>query len=447
MRRAVLVLAFVVAGCEQGAGSLVSHATPTSSSVAVAKSPSSTPSWSLSQSPSVVQSPSSPSSPSSTASASRICPPTSIAWTASLRAGSGLPQVLSGSPLFAVLEAKGTTSCAPNTVVISGLDGRARASADFEPLPLPWTGCVGAGPWLPPSAHVAAGKVYFADGTGTIRSLDSGGKVAVVAAIPFSGLQQMLSFAISPDGGSLMAAVFTLPPKPISGDPCSSGTWFYGPGSFTLDVYAGPSVGPVHLLYHQVLSTGSAQPIFDVMAFVGWDAVGPLVMDPTNWQGVADGDSIPIFGTFARADPQSGQMTQPLDSSPQKCLVTFVGTPGDYVCTTGGIPAYTLSIRRPDHSVLWAYTHLPAYTGYAYLSPSESSAAFTVPAGRPSGLVVTSAGSTVSVSTGPLGWLGDQVVIGSNGTDLVYVTLADPSTAVDLGFTGVFVGTISAQGV
>src|SRR5258707_5028860 len=69
------------------------------------------------------------------------------------------------SLLFAVLEAKGTTNAYIwNTVAIAGLDGRARAKTTFIPMPVPKMGCIGA--VIPRSAHVAAGKVYFADGKG-----------------------------------------------------------------------------------------------------------------------------------------------------------------------------------------------------------------------------------------------------------------------------------------
>src|SRR4051794_13042728 len=61
--------------------------------------------------------------------------------------------------LFAVLEAKGTASF--NTVAIAGLDGYAKAKATFTPMRVPTVGCTGTA--VPPlSAHVAAGKVYFA---------------------------------------------------------------------------------------------------------------------------------------------------------------------------------------------------------------------------------------------------------------------------------------------
>jgi hypothetical protein len=421
MRSTTVVLAILVTSCGASCVSVTPSASPTSSFV-----------------------PSSSQAPSPSPSPGGSCYPTSIAWTASPPAGAGLLSTSGAPPLFAVLEAEGTTYCASNTVVIAGLDGRSRASATFQPMPVPGQRCIGSGSWLPPSAHVAAGKVFFVDGTGTIRSLDANGKVKVLAAIPFSGVQQMLSFAINPDGSTLMAAVFTLPPLLSSGDLCDGGTWSFGPGTSTLDVYSGPSSGPVRLLYHQILWTGTYRPQFDLLAFVGWDALGLLVTDPTNWTGGGGGDALPLPGIFARVDPQSGLMTHRLENNPESCLVANVGARGDYACLTGMIPTYTLSVRRPDHSEIWAFTHLPAYAGIPYLSPSENSAAFTVPSELPQGLVVTPAGAGVSVAAQPLGWLGDKVVIGSNRTDLVYVTLSAPNTAVDLGITGVFVGTIQA---
>src|SRR5579859_4932050 len=118
--------------------------------------------------------------------------------------GSSPSSAASSSPptavtLFAALETNAAAAQFQwNTVVIAGLDGVARAKLTFTPLPIPYAGCEGA--VLPPSAHVAAGKVYFADGQGTIRSLDPQGNAASVASIPFTGNQQMLSFAVSPDG-------------------------------------------------------------------------------------------------------------------------------------------------------------------------------------------------------------------------------------------------------
>src|SRR5919204_1180447 len=115
----------------------------------------------------------------------------------------------SPTPLFAVLEAKGTANASTyNTVAIAGLDGYARAKATFTPMPVPVVGCMAA--ILPSQAHVAAGKVYFADAHGVIRSLATDGRVMTAATFPMTSTQQMLSFAVSPDGGRIIGTVFTL---------------------------------------------------------------------------------------------------------------------------------------------------------------------------------------------------------------------------------------------
>src|SRR5579859_5093885 len=94
-------------------------------------------------------------------------PPTTIVASPSPTPSSAPPPE---SLLFAALETNANAAQFQwNTVAIAGLDGNARAKTTFVPMPIPYTGC--AGPVLPPSAHVAAGKVYFADGTGEIRSL------------------------------------------------------------------------------------------------------------------------------------------------------------------------------------------------------------------------------------------------------------------------------------
>src|SRR5438128_10819296 len=94
----------------------------------------------------------------------------------------GKPAAAVESPalLFAVLEAKGTAnSWTYNTVAIAGLDGYARAKTTFTPMPVPSLGCMGA--VIPPSAHVAAGKVFFADAKGVVRSLSIDGTIRTVA--------------------------------------------------------------------------------------------------------------------------------------------------------------------------------------------------------------------------------------------------------------------------
>src|SRR4029077_14719479 len=183
--------------------------------------------------------------------------------TPSSKAPSSLPL------LFAVLEAKGTVNAYTwNTVAIAGLDGRARAKTTFVPMPLPKMGCIGA--VIPVPAHVAAGKVYFADGKGVVRSLSVTGQVTRVATFALTSSQQMLSFAVSPDGSRLLGTVFTLPTKPnvaCTGAPDTG---------YALDVYSAPAGGASRLLYHENLQSTPA----NVMALTGWDAVGPVGTSP-----------------------------------------------------------------------------------------------------------------------------------------------------------------------
>ncbi len=344
------------------------------------------------------------------------------------------PQPSAAGPLlFAALEAQGSSSPYEwNTVAIAGLDGYARAKATFKPMPTPYVGCAGA--VLPPSAHVAAGKVYFADGTGTIKSFSPQGQIAAVATFPFTGIQQMLSFGVSPDGSELLAAVFTLPARAASGDPCSGAAPFAA-GNFTLDVYSAQVGAARQLLYHEILPTSSTQPVPNVMAFTGWDKIGPEVADAAQW--ATQGGGPHPYGFMAWVDSTTGRISRRL-SNPDSCLVWDVGAGGDYVCTTP--QAGDISVRRPNGSEIWGFK-APANSPYAnpYLSPQGG----RVAAGGGDTAVVSSAGARVALGLYPLGWLDDTTVIGGGyDRDLTYVRLDAPGTVVDIGFKGLFVGTV-----
>jgi hypothetical protein len=335
--------------------------------------------------------------------------------------------------LFAALETSASAAQFQwNTAVIAGLDGIARAKVSFTPMPMPFVGCESA--VMPPEAHVAAGKVFFADGTGKIMSLSPQGEVATVATIPFSGNQQMLSFAVSPDGIDLLAAVFTLPAQATSGDPCA-GAEPFAPGPFTLDVYAAQSGGGSRRLYHDVLPTGGSQRVPNVMAFAGWDKVGPEATYPT--QLATQGGGPQPGGVLVWVDPSSGRVTRQL-SDPQACVVWDIASTGDFVCTTPQVG--DVSVRRPDGTEIWG-SKAPFESPYENptLSPLEG----RVAAGGSQAAIVTSTGKHVALGLYPLGWLDDNTVVGGGFTaDFAYVSLAAPSTVVDIGFKGLFVGAI-----
>jgi hypothetical protein len=341
----------------------------------------------------------------------------------------------SASPLFAVLEATIPGSQYEwNTVAIAGLDGYARAKTTFTPMPVPDIGCMGA--ILPQSAQVAAGRVYFADGKGVVRSLSVTGQVTQVAAFPLTSSQQMLSFAVSPDGSELLGTVFTLPAKPnlaCNGSAASSG--------YSLSVYSAKAGGSSTLLYHESLPTGASlgwAPPPIVMALTGWDAVGPFGTYPTAWASQGGGPGSDL-GVAVRIDASTGKVLRQV-ADPNSCLVWDIGASGDFTCIPDGVA--NVSVRRPDGSEIWQTSGSHYWN---FLSPDEQ---HIVAASDATGLEVLGRdGTRVKLGSGygldPAGWLDSTTVIGGVGPNpLAYVGLSAPSTIVSLGFKVLFVGTV-----
>jgi hypothetical protein len=372
---------------------------------------------------------SSPASPSATASAGASSSPSTGPSPSPSPAASSKPPAL----LFAALEAKGTVAFQWNTVAIAGLDGYARAKTTFNPMPLPYVGCAGA--VIPISAEVAAGKVYFSDAQGVVRSLSTTGQLKQVATFALTSTQQMLSFAVSPDGSRLMGAVFTLPPKPASGDPCS-GSPAFAPGNFTLDVYSAQAGGSSGLLYHRVLATSGTQTLPNTMAFIGWDQVGPVGTSPTVW-ATQGGGPHHYSGVPVRIDSTTGKVLSQVASAQSDCQVWDMASSGDFLCAASGGP----SVRRPDGTQIWAVSQSKADFYLAYLSPDEQ----RIAGFGTSSAVVARDGSviTLSGSFGPSGWLDSATMIGGGyNVNLNYVSLGSPGTVVDIGFKGMFIATV-----
>jgi hypothetical protein len=366
-------------------------------------------------------------------------PPTPSATATAAVSPSPMPQPsTSKSLLFAVLEAKGTANAYTwNTVAIAGLDGYARATSTFIPMPVPTLGCIGA--VLSPSAHVAAGKVYFADGKGVVRSLSIQGQIRQVATFSLTSSQQMLSFAVSPDGSRLLGTVFTLPAKPnlaCNGSPA--------PG-YALDVYSALAGGPSTLLYHQSLQASPS----NVMALTGWDAVGPIGTSPTVWASQGGGPGSDL-GVAVRIDAGTGRVLKQV-SDPSACRVWDIGASGDFTCAPDTVAK--VSVRRPDGSEIWH----SAMAGYGYfLAPDEKHvlACCVEVTGAFSPLSLGRDGSRVKLAAGfsPEGWLDANTTVGESHPDplqqppfpLSYVGLSAPGTVVSMGFSGLFVGTVQS---
>lgn len=353
-------------------------------------------------------------------------------------ASSPLPTPSSSSTLlFAVLESKSAASAGRwDTVAIAGLDGYARAKTTFTPMRVPTVGCTG-GAVTPPSAHVAAGKVYFADGAGVVRSLSVNGQITTVATFPLTSGQQMLSFVISPDASLLLGAVLTMPPNPQFG--CNGS---HGVGDFTLDVYSAPAGGANILQRHEVLQHNdpsvSIWPV-NVMALVGWDQVGPVATFPS--EVVSQGHPLLNYtGTPVRVAPHDGTILKQV-SDPTSCYVQDIVPSGNFACTirTNQLLTNQLSVRRSDSTEIWrADTQLDSSI-VAFLSPDERRTVLTGIGTE----VVGQDGSRVAVAIRAVGWLDPGTLIGtSDAGNLSFVTLTAPGINVDMGFKGQFVGTV-----
>ena len=353
----------------------------------------------------------------------------------------------SGPLLFAVLEAKIPASPYQwNAVAIAGLDGFARAKTTFIPMPVPNLGCMGA--VLSQSAHVAAGKVYFADGKGVVRSLSIQGQIIQEATFPLTSSQQMLSFAVNPDGSRLLGTVFTLPAKPnlaCNGSPA--------PG-YALDVYSALAGGPSTLLYHQSLQTSPS----NVMALTGWDAAGPVGTSPTVWASQGGGPGSEL-GVAVRIDAGTGKVLRQF-ADPSSCRVWNSVQSGAFVCTLDPVPTSSdpygpvsqpVSIRSAAGREEWRFTVTSVNGANSpYLAPDEGHVVICCNFDTASNWLVDRQGHQTLIKTGfyASGWLDAATVFGFSAQSasspgvLSYVALNSPGTFVSMGFTGSVVGTV-----
>lgn len=222
-----------------------------------------------------------------------------------------------GPGLFAVLRRQADDrdgSGGADTVVIAGLDGRVRAQASFTSRPLP---VFGRGiTLLQPDARVVHGKVYYVDALGAVRSLTPDGKVANVTRFPVPApTEHELSFAVSPDGTSVMASVVTLP---AVFKPDENGFPVRDPGGhYLLDIYDAVVGGAPRLIVHHdlgvrvgaaddyALPDGKAQ-------LVGWDAVGPVATVDTYWLTQQGPAGRQVFGVHLVHLDRSGNPGPPV---------------------------------------------------------------------------------------------------------------------------------------
>jgi hypothetical protein len=343
----------------------------------------------------------------------------------------------SGERLFAVLEPGGDFAQMRNDVVaVVRTNGTARARAVFNKRQLPRLRA--ALPVPQPEARVAAGKVFFADGTGTIRSLALDGTVTQVTRFPLTDPQQTLSFAVSPDGSKLMGAVLQFPPFSTSLTPTPATS--PSAGSFTLQLYTATPGSAATSVLQKSWPESSDVPR-DVLALVGWSASAALATVDTDLAIQQRTEGRQMFGHVAEID-RSGKAGLTVGGS--DCRPWTVLPDETALCDDGGYQ--NVSVRSRGGDVIF---QLPDPGSDQYLnlslSPDATRVAYETLTGR--SYVVERDRNPVLLAAGfqPQGWLDSSTLMGitaQGSGDVALVRLNSPARAVDLGFKGFFVGVV-----
>jgi hypothetical protein len=337
---------------------------------------------------------------------------------------------------MAVLEpgGYGQVAAAHSKVPIVRLNGHAAAKQSFGPRAVPRIG--NAAPVLQPEAVTAAGKVYYVDSSGQVRSLAPDGTVVPVTRFPQVNPQQVLSFVVSPDGAKLLATIFSWPPvhDPPPRTPVQPA---FGPGDMTLDVYtAVPGQAPTRV-HHQAWPQSNQLPR-DVMQVVDWATNGPLVTTDTvlGTQQPLPGQR--FFGHLAELDDVGG-LGQRVGG--QSCGAVSVTTNETVLCLDQGFA--NPSVHSRTGGVLYSLPSAPggSFQG-AVLAPDGQKTAY-------GSSVIGRDGSKLQLPPQfyTEGWLDAQTLIGVQLTnqgesDLDLLRLSSPKQVTDLGFKALFVGMV-----
>lgn len=341
-------------------------------------------------------------------------------------APSSSPAASSHPLLLGLLHGSSMTQAGDQATLVA-LDGKVVASYSYQPLPRPSVG--NAATIFPAQGMVAAGGLYFIDGKGDVRVLLPSGSVALAASFPITTNQQLVSFAVRPDGKRLGAIVLTLPPlkNPPPVNPLESGFFQDGAHAY-LDLEWADFGRPTTKTLHKDLGTSN---FLTPTLLAGWDANGPVA---TLDSGIGRQDvpaSYPMSGSAlvhladdgAHLDTIGGNDCRPADELADGTTVCIIGT---------GLP--TWSIRDPAGHQLWAgggfaqngCTQLPR------LAPDGSAIACT------SG-IVKKQGPTVPYSDLP------KAAMTPNGwIDSSRVVLADENRQAGLGIVDASTGKYAA---
>ena len=319
-----------------------------------------------------------------------------------------------------------------DTVAIAGTDGVAVAKTTFTARTLPVVG--NAAPVLGLPAVVADGAVFFSDRQGVIRRLDVSGTVTTEATFPVDSSQQLLRFAVSPDGQHLMGSVFTFPP--VNANATNPGEVFAPGAHYHVTLYSAGAGGPATKVYDKD-SADFSQPKAMV---AGWDATGPLAtVDSFLGTQQGPGGRRVNGGPLARlnSDGSLGNTVGGAD-----CSAVDYHLDGSVIC--GWSSQRPPWVAGPAGDTRWALDgcqtqQSPAFPYGMALSPDTNQVLLSKGVCRKDGSLVPYPGSGY-----PLGWLDDQTVVLWTEVNAHEMALWKPgaATATDLGYKAAFVGVI-----
>jgi hypothetical protein len=344
------------------------------------------------------------------------------------------------------------TSC---TITIVDIDGHIRAERTFKPPSRAVVGCEGS--WMTTSVQISGDAAYYIDDTGLVRRLSASGAVTNIAHFPIRTSQQIIWFAVSPDGKKLIAALMVYTPLSASWNP-QQGCPVHEPGRVHEEIDLATVGGSTTMLSDQ---TDPQQ----VTSVVGWDHTGPVAVPDSHmayigyiggtiWSGPAvhlDLHGQPLGGSIGGAD----------------CSPLFGETKrGNLVCHDPKRP----TVRDSAGNVLWALKALDPTDDFSYgliaLSPDASHVAFSLNSKccytYDSSVIRSRDGVRISLGSTfqPQGWLDDQTVIGARGgvkttcsgcppdfvpTTLGIIDIGRPTEVRDLGIGGTFLGVLQGQ--
>lgn len=231
--------------------------------------------------------------------------------------------------------------------------GEPRSKATFTtPKLSAWTN---AASLLQPYAHVAVGSIFYVDAQGTIRALAPDSSVSVATNLLLRPGQNIVSFAVSPDGRSIAASVLNYPPQ-HNPPPNSLADPFLEPGDWWYD-YETATVGqPANRVVSRDLGTF---PPTDITTVVGWDQGGPLAITDTQ---LATQSGVYSTRTPGKALIHLGPDGSHLDEvGGSSCTPLDWNAAGNVVCYTPGSPkapgsvcVSQFAVNSSSGSTLWS---------------------------------------------------------------------------------------------